>query len=222
VHVAARHEERLRSLGEELIGEELSVEHSALDARDVGAVERLAAEVRERHGRLDGVVNCVGSVLLKPAHLTSVEEWNSVIETNLTTSFAAVRASAKAMRGSGGSVVLMSSAAAHQGLQNHEAIAAAKAGVEGLARSSAASYARQGIRVNAVAPGLVRTPLTARITGNPAGEKASLSMHALGRLGEPSDVASMVVWLLDAENTWVTGQVFGVDGGLGALHLASR
>ena len=98
-------------------------------------------------------------------------------------------------------------------------IAAAKAGVEGLARSAAATYAGAGIRVNAVAPGLVRTPLSERITSNPAGEKASLAMHALGRLGEPGDVASLIAWLLAEENTWVTGQVLGVDGGLGSLHL---
>jgi NAD(P)-dependent dehydrogenase (short-subunit alcohol dehydrogenase family) len=72
--------------------------------------------------------------------------------------------------------------------------------------------------VNCVAPGLVRTPLTARITGSPAGEQASVAMHALGRLGEPDDVAAMIAYLLSAEAAWVTGQVIGVDGGLATVR----
>jgi NAD(P)-dependent dehydrogenase (short-subunit alcohol dehydrogenase family) len=118
----------------------------------------------------------------------------------------------------GGSIVLVSSAAARVGLANHEAIAAAKAGVIGLALSAAATYAPRGIRVNCVAPGLVRTPLTSRITENEAALKGSLAMHALGRIGEASDVASAMEWLLDPAQAWVTGQVIGVDGGLASLR----
>jgi 3-oxoacyl-[acyl-carrier protein] reductase len=103
------------------------------------------------------------------------------------------------------------------GLANHEAVAAAKAGIIGLARSAAATYAARRVRVNCVAPGLVRTPLTQRITASPATERASLAMHPLGRLGEPGDVARAIVFLLDPENDWITGQVLGVDGGLGSL-----
>ena len=105
------------------------------------------------------------------------------------------------------------------GLANHEAVAAAKAGVIGLTRSAAATYAARGVRVNCVAPGLVRTALTDRITANPAAERASLAMHPLGRLGEPGDVARAIVFLLDPENDWITGQVLGVDGGLGSLKV---
>jgi NAD(P)-dependent dehydrogenase (short-subunit alcohol dehydrogenase family) len=174
------------------------------------------ALARERFGRLDGAANCVGSVLLKPAHLTRDDEFAAVLATNLWSAFHLVRAATKAMDG-GGSIVLVSSAAARTGLPNHEAIAAAKAGVEGLALSAAATYAPRRIRVNCVAPGLVRSQLTARITGSEPALKASLAMHALGRIGEPDDVASAMAWLLDPATSWVTGQVLGVDGGLGAL-----
>jgi NAD(P)-dependent dehydrogenase (short-subunit alcohol dehydrogenase family) len=156
--------------------------------------------------------------LLKAAHLTSLEEWNAVITTNLTSAFAVVSSAAKAMRQRGGSIVLVSSAAARIGLANHEAIAAAKAGVSGLTLSAAATYASKGIRVNAVAPGLVRTALTERIGKNAKSAEASQAMHALGRLGEPADVASCITWLLDPANAWVTGQVIGIDGGLASLR----
>ena len=122
------------------------------------------------------------------------------------------------MMSGGGSIVLVSSAAARTGLANHEAIAAAKAGVMGLTLSAAASYAARGIRVNCVAPGLVETPLAARITGNEGSLQASKAMHALGRIGQPGDVASAMAWLLDPANSWVTGQVIGVDGGLGTIR----
>ena len=126
------------------------------------------------------------------------------------------------MQKCGGSIVLFSTAAARTGLPNHEAIAAAKAGVIGLMQSAAASYASRGIRINAVAPGLVKTGLTEKIWSNEKSAAFSQGMHALGRLGEPEDVASLVQWLLDPENNWVTGQVLGVDGGLGTLRAAAR
>jgi NAD(P)-dependent dehydrogenase (short-subunit alcohol dehydrogenase family) len=188
-----------------------------LDATKPAEVESAVAKAVEAHGRLDGLANCVGSILLKPAHLTSEEEWDAVVSTNLKSAYASVRAAGRAMT-AGGSVVLVSSAAARLGLANHEAIAAAKAGVIGLTLSAAATYAPKGLRVNAVAPGLVRTPMTARITVSETALKASTALHALGRVGEPEDVASAIAWLLDPAQSWVTGQVIGVDGGLAALR----
>ncbi len=166
------------------------------------------------------IVNCIGSLLLKPAHLTSDDEFRQVVETNLFTAFATVRVGAKLLREKGGSIVLFASAAAEIGIPNHEAIAAGKAGVIGLARSAAASYASSNVRVNVVSPGLVRTEMTRRIWESAASAAASTQMHALGRLGEPEQIASIVDWLVNPENNWITGQVIGVDGGLG--HVLSR
>ena len=154
----------------------------SFDATDPAALWDWVDATRREFGRVDGIANCVGSLLLKPAHLTTTEEWQETIATNLSTSFAVVQCAARAMRRTGGSVVLLSTAAARLGLANHEAIAAAKAGIEGLARSAAATYARDAIRFNVVAPGLTRTPLTARITTNEAAAKASRAMpHAMRR-----------------------------------------
>jgi NAD(P)-dependent dehydrogenase (short-subunit alcohol dehydrogenase family) len=211
--LAAREEERLRAVAGRTGGEFFT-----LDAASTTEVEKCARAAMEKHGRLDGIANCVGSVILKPAHLTSDDDWDDTIRRNLGTAFAAVRAAGKLIRGPG-SVVLFSSAAASIGLSNHEAIAAAKGGVVGLMRSAAATYAPRGLRFNAIAPGLVETPATERITTSEAGRKASLAMHPLGRLGKPEEVASVAAWLLGPESGWVTGQVLGVDGGLGSLKL---
>lgn len=188
------------------------------EATEAEQVDAFITHAVARFGQLDGVVNCVGSLLLKPAHLTTNGEWDFTMRQNLNSAFYLLRAATKAMQARGGSIVLLSSAAARTGLANHEAIAAAKAGIIGLTLSAAASYAGRGIRVNCVAPGLVATPLTARITGNETAVKASAAMHALGRIGAPEDVACAIAWFLDPANSWVTGQVLGVDGGLATVR----
>jgi len=200
------------------LADELGVHGHTVDARDIAAVGALVEEVVSTYGRLDGVANLAGSVLLKPAHLTTAEEFEDTVATNLTSAFAVVRAAAPAMRKSGGSIVLASSAAAQIGIANHEAIAAAKAGIIGLMRSAAATYGAKGVRVNAVAPGLVDAKMTAKLVGNEAQAEASRKMHVLGRLGSGEDIAAAVCFLLDPANDWITGQVLGVDGGLGQIR----
>ena len=211
--LTGRNAEKLQALGAELQSPVFT-----LDATHFEDVDACVEKAVQLHGRLDGVANCVGSLLLKPAHSTTEAEWLSTVATNLTTAFAVVRAAAKAMLSAGGSIVLVSSAAARTGLANHEAIAAAKAGVIGLTLSAAATYGPRGIRVNCVAPGLVRTPMTVRLTANDSLLKASTAMHSLGRIGEPDDVTAAIEWLLNSDQSWVTGQVLGIDGGLGSVR----
>ncbi len=214
--LAGRNEVKLQALADEIRGFAYAV-----DATVFEDVEACVEKAVQMHTQLDGIVCCVGSLLLKPAHATSATEWGSTIATNLTSAFAVVRAGTRAMTTTGGSIVLVSSAAARVGLANHEAIAAAKAGIIGLTLSAAATYAPRGTRVNCVAPGLVETPMTARLTANEASLKASTAMHPLGRIGKPADVAAAIEWLLNPRQSWVTGQVLGIDGGLGSVRSRS-
>ena len=200
------------ALGE--LSQELQVASHVVDVCEPEAVEQCIQQTAVDNGGVAGIANCAGSILLKPAHSTSFDEWQDVLSTNLTACFSIVRAAAKVMRSSGGSVVFVSSAAATIGMPNHEAIAAAKAGVEGLIRSAAATYANRSIRFNAVAPGLVKSRMTKKLWENEAAASQSSEMHPLGRLGEPDEVAAAIDWLLSTESSWTTGQVLSIDGGL--------
>jgi len=181
---------------------------------DVTQPDQISA-LFERHSDLSGAANCVGSLLLKPAHLTKMEEWNSLVQLHLTSSFLMCGAAARAMMSRGGSMLFVSSVAAKLGLPNHEAIAACKGGIEAMVRSAAASYAPRKIRVNAVAPGLTETPLIANWSD--ATKATSAKMHPLGRIGQAQDLAPVMEHLL-CEAPWVTGQVWSVDGGLSSVR----
>jgi NAD(P)-dependent dehydrogenase (short-subunit alcohol dehydrogenase family) len=183
-----------------------------VDSAVAGAVERL--------GPPEALVHAVGSTLLKPIHAVSDRELDDVLAVNLLSAVYALRAFVRAVpRGRSASAVLFSSAAARIGLLNHEAIATAKGGVEGLVTSAAATYAGRGIRVNALAPGLVRSNLTRRLVEHEGSLRASVAMHPLGRIGEPEDVAALAAFLASPDAGWITGQVIAVDGGLSGVKL---
>lgn len=214
--IGGRDEQKLDELTREL-----DAKGFQLDATDAEQVDDCFDFAARECGRIDGAVNCVGSVFLKPAHRTSAENWREVIATNLDTAFFTVRSATGHMKDSGGSIVLISAASAQIGLADNEAIAAAKAGVVGLTKAAAATYAKWGLRVNCVAPGVVDSPASSKITANEQTRQFSLDLHPLGRIGKAQDVTSAITWLLDAHNDWVTGQVLSVDGGLATLKVHS-
>ena len=148
VYLAGRDTGRL-----EAIAAELGMPWGTVEATDPDSIDAVADAAAAELGGLTGITNCVGSILLKPAHLTTTADWAATLATNLNSAFGCVRAAGRLLKADGGSVVLVSSAAARIGLPNHEAIAAAKAGIIGLVLSAAATYARQKIRFNAVALG---------------------------------------------------------------------
>ncbi len=213
----ARSAEKLAALRAELPG---LVTFEA-DATQAAQVEAAVAGTVAQCGRIDAYVHAVGSMLLKSAHLTKLEEWHRTLDVNLNSAFYGLRAAVGPMQAqNGGSIVLVSSVAAQTGLPSHEAIAAAKGGIDGLVRAAAASYAARQIRVNAVAPGLVDTPLAAPLLGSEQARAMSEKLHPLGKIGRPANVTSLIAWLLSADADWVTGQVWSVDGGM--AHVRPR
>ncbi len=217
--IGARNEDRLEAAVSELKMTGASEVHGfPLDATNSAEVDLFFAKAVETCGPPTGVAHLVGSILLKPAHLTNDFEFGDTLAINLNSAFYVLRAALKAMLNTGGSIAFVSTVAAKIGLANHEAIAAAKGGINGLVISAAATYASRGIRINAVAPGLVRTPLAEKITSNELALKASTSMHPLGRIGEPDDVARVLALLLNPDNSWMTGQIISVDGGMSIVR----
>jgi len=188
-----------------------------IDLNNPDSFNIACAKAIEHRGPLHGIVNCMGSILLKPAHLLTDHEWMETLNINLNSCFYIARAAGKYMLKTGGSVVFVTTAASLIGLPNHEAISAAKAGVQGLMLSAAATYAANNLRFNCVAPGLVSTRLSSAIINNPKALDISLKLHPLTRIGQPQDVANMIAFLIDPENSWITGQTFAVDGGLSHL-----
>ena len=189
--------------------------HQQVDARNFESTESFVQKGLDELGSVDGVVNLAGNLILKPAHLSTDEDFSVSIETNLKTAFSVVKAVGSNLKDC--SVVLMSTAAASIGLANHELISSAKSGVEGLAISAAKTYARKNIRFNTVSPGLVDTPLAEKITSNELALNASKKMHGLQRIGRPDDIAGIISYLVNPDNNWITGQNFVIDGGLSSI-----
>lgn len=159
------------------------------------------------------LAHCVGSTLIAPLHRTRADAYRELMRVNLDSAVFMLQAFLAGLQGGPGAAVFASSVVARIGVAHHEAIAAAKGGVEALVRSAAATYAGQGLRVNAVAPGLTDTPMTAAMLKLPAMREGAARQYPLGGVQGAAEVAGVMAWLLGEGAARLTGQVLAVDGG---------
>ncbi len=193
-----------------------------------------AAEVFAQCQQVFGVApnllaHCVGSTLIAPIHRTTDEQWQAVMRTNLDSAaymlrgwVEGLRVRSQTERDQDCSAVFVSSVVSRIGVAQHEAIAAAKGGVEALVRSAAATYAPQGLRINAVAPGMTDTPMTAGMLKLPAMREGAGKQYPLGGLQTAQQVAQTIAWLLSEQASRITGQVIAVDGGFTTVRPLVR
>jgi NAD(P)-dependent dehydrogenase (short-subunit alcohol dehydrogenase family) len=209
-----------------------AVGRDAAKLHDTGAALAIAADTttpegaalavatcRERLGLPTALAHCVGNTLIAPLHRTTAAQFQQIVQVNLMSAFFTLHAWVEALRGAqpeataGASAVFASSVVSRIGVANHEAIAAAKGGVEALARSAAATYAAQGWRFNTVAPGMTESPMTAAMLKVPAMREGAGRQYPLGGVQTAAQVADAMDWLLSSAAARITGQVIAVDGG---------
>ena len=171
--------------------------------------------------QLHGLVYCVGSINLKPFTRLTAEDFLNDYKLNVLGAALILQKSIKPIKNAtGASIVLISTVAAKTGMPYHGSIAAAKGAVEGMALSLAAELAAQQIRVNVVAPSLTDTPMAHNLLSTQEKREASAKRHPLGKIGQPEDISHLIAFLLSEESSWMTGQVIGLDGGLGKLKTS--
>lgn len=168
---------------------------------------------------LHGFAYCPGSINLKPFKTMDIDTIQKDMEINFIALARTVKSILNKMA-EGSSMVFFSTVAVGTGMPFHTSVSAAKGAVEGFARSLAAEYAPK-IRVNVIAPSLVDTPLSSRLLSNDKKKELMANRHPMKRVGGTGDIANMAMFLLDSNNSWITGQVIGVDGGLSSLNVNS-
>lgn len=193
--------------------EGLDLQHLTWDATQPDAA--LAQQLPDV---LHGVVYAPGTINLKPFNRLTSSDLQADWQINVLGAVAALQAAHLPLKkAEGASAVLFSTVAVQTGMPYHGSVAMVKGAVEGLVRSLAAEWATNRVRVNAVAPSLTDTPLAQFLLNSPEKQESSNKRHPLGRYGTVADIAGAAQFLLSDESSWMTGQVLGVDGGMGRL-----
>ena len=187
---------------------------SVVDVSEFDSIEAFLDLAKNALGKIDAIINCAGSLLLRPPHMLKEDDILSVYKTNVFSCLGLLKYGFKHLKDEGGSFLFFSSAASKVGLKNHEVISGAKGSVSSIALSAASTYSNYNIRVNAIAPGLVDTPMTSKITSSKMSLEYSRKMHGLNRIGKPENFVPIVESLLNEKSDWITGQTIFVDGGL--------
>ena len=191
------------------------------DVADEAQIQAMVSACVAEHGRVDILVNNVGVAIHGSVTALSTDDWHRVVDINLRSMWLAMKHAIPHMPASGGAIVNMSSVQALMGFPGWAGYAATKGGAIALTQQAAVEYARRGIRVNAVAPGTIMTPMNERIfetTPDPEALKKSWGdQHALGRFGQPEEVAAAIAFLASDDASFITGVCLPVDGGMTIL-----
>ena len=186
------------------------------DVRDAATCRAWVEAAERRFGGLDGLVNAAGVIGSGGVQSTTAEEWDRVMDSNLRSVFLMIQAAAPALARRKGSIVNLSSVAGPRPYANLAAYCVSKAALDQLTRCAALDLAADGVRVNAVNPGVVVTELhtvTGAVPDYPGFLERSKTTHPLGRVGQPEEIASLVLFLLGDQAAWITGVTYGIDGG---------
>ena len=193
---------------------------------DYPAFHHLSTDITEETPELDGLpdvinglVYCPGTIVLKPFQRLTMADFRNDFEINLLGAVKIIQSCLKRLKKSptGASIILFSTVAVKVGMPFHASVASAKSAVEGLTRSLAAEFAPR-IRVNAIAPSLTDTPLAESLLSNEDRQKASAERHPLKRIGTPQEIAGLAQHLLSDDGSWISGQIFHIDGGMSSLR----
>lgn len=209
----SRHPEALNAPGDALC-----LPADCTDPNQVG--EAFAAACTHFGHPPDAVVHAVGSSLIAPLARATPAQVREVFAVNVDSALWVAQAWLAHLKAQPrpGAVVWFSSVVAGMGVAQHPLIAAAKGALEALTRALAADHAASGVRFNCIAPGLLATPMTARLRAHPASAQQIAAQYPLGRHGEAEDAAALAAFLVSAEASWITGQVIGLDGGFSAIR----
>jgi NAD(P)-dependent dehydrogenase (short-subunit alcohol dehydrogenase family) len=187
-----------------------------------GAREALAVASERLGAPPTRLAHAAGNIRLGSPERITAQAWRETISANLDSFTLKAWLDALRIAGLPGAAVLFSSAAARIGTGNHAAVAAAKGGIEALARSLAADVSARGVRINVLAPGMTATPMTQAFMATERARQSVAAQYPLGRAGRPADLAAAALWLLGDETSWITGQTLSVDGGFTAVRPMVR
>ena len=210
--ILSRNENELKN-----ISEEIRCEYRVCDVLNNDRLKEISEEFKDN---IFGVAYCVGSINLKPLKITKDEDFIDSFKVNTLGAINVIKLNQDSLAKNNGSILLYSTIAVKQGFTNHTIVSTAKGAIEGLTLSLAAEFAPK-IRVNCIAPSLTEAKMTQKLISNQTIKKAIENMHPLPKIGAGEDFSDIGSFLLSNKNSWITGQIFHIDGGRSTLRIKS-
>ncbi len=199
------------------VSSEIKCDYRSCDVLDTNRIKEISDEFKDD---VFGVAYCVGSINLKPLKATKDDDFIDSFKVNTLGAINVIKLNQESLLKNNGSILLYSTIAVKQGFTNHTVISTAKGAIEGLTLSLAAEFAPK-IRVNCLAPSLTDAKMTQKIISNDTIKKAIENMHPLPKIGSGDDFSDIGSFLLSDKNSWITGQIFHIDGGRSTLRIKS-